>query len=124
MPYDLLVDISDDLDPELRDRLISLAYRASRSREVALVLNGVSRETVDRTLDPIVASEGIAVAGVRYVDPEEVLTLLRNNAVRQCVVLGRDPDWISGFNGDTPPVRRPEAGIGLLEDLLATSGAV
>lgn len=123
MPYDLLVEISDDLDPELRDRLISLAYRASRSREVALVLRGVSRETVDRTLDPIVASEGVAVAGVRYLDPEEVRPLLVEDGIRQCVLLGHDPDWISGLGGDTPPVRDPEEGINLLEELLAASGA-
>lgn len=124
MPCDLLVELSDDLDPELRDRLIWLAYRASRSREVVLVLSGVTRETVNRTLDPIVASEGIAVAGVRYLDPEEVPSLLQSSAVRQFVVLGRDPDWISALNGDIPPVVRcPEEGINLLEDLLATGAA-
>lgn len=123
MPYDLLVEISEDLDPDLRERLISLAYRASRSREIALVLRGVSRSAVDRTLDPIVDREGTGVAGVRYLAPDDAESLLRSNAVRECVLLSRDPDWIAGADGQGPRVRSPEQGIALLEEVLADGAA-
>lgn len=123
MAYELLVEVSGELEPELRDRLLSLAYRASRSQEVAIVLRGVSPQDVDRTLDPIVATEGTALPGVRYVEPEQVEPLLRKNGVRECLLVSRDADWLCGLDGGTPSVRSPEEGIAILEEGLIASGA-
>lgn len=122
MPYDLLVEISDDLDAEQRDRLLSLAYRASRSHEVALVLRGVSRAAVDRTLDPIVEREGTALSGVRYLEPDEVRPLLEQNGIRECVIVSPHADWLSA-NGDAPRVRSPGEAIVFLEGRLSPNGA-
>lgn len=123
MPYDLLVEISEDLDPAFRERLLSLAYRASRSREVALVLRGISPSDVDRTLDPVVEREGTGVAGVRYLDPEEALPLLRANGGSECVVLSRNPGWLADAGAGPLSVRSPEEGVALLEEGLAANGA-
>lgn len=123
MTYDLLVEVSEELEPELRHRLLSLAYRASRSREVALVLRGVSRKAVDRNLDPIVRREGTTLAGVRYVDPAEVGALLQQNIVSDPLLVSRDAGWLSDVDGHGPRVRSPEEGIAILEEELVATGA-
>lgn len=123
MPYELLVEVSGELEPGLRDRLLSLAYRASRSREVALVLRGVSREDLDRTLDPIVRQEGTALAGVRYMEPQEVESLFQRNGVGEPLLVSRDAEWLSGLDGDVPRVRSPEEGVAILEEGLLAGEA-
>lgn len=116
MDYDLLVDVGKELEPRLRDRLLSLSYRASRSRRVGLVLRGISREAVDRQLDPVVEREGSGVRGVRYLEATEAEEMLRGDGGRRAVVVTPDPSWIPACNGDAPRVRSPERAARMLED--------
>lgn len=60
-----IVEVSSTRSGRLPVGLIRDAYRASRRGTVALVLNGVSPDEVDRALDPIVKQE-CDVAGVVY----------------------------------------------------------
>ncbi|NTG05519.1 hypothetical protein [Rhizobium rhizogenes] len=48
--------------------LIRETYRASECVAIALVLNGVSPQTVNAVLDPIVATMSLAIPGVIYLD--------------------------------------------------------
>ncbi len=116
MAYELFVEICADLAPELRTRLVAGAYRASRSSRIALVLKDVSREDVDRVLDPVVRKEGIAVAGVRYLSPDEARTRLHGNGADPCVVVSREPDWLNGASSGTGVrVESPEQGLRSME---------
>lgn len=64
-----LVEIALDSDGELPRDLIATAYIASRAITVGFVLDaGVTREEVDRVLDPLVATTCGSVRGVRYLD--------------------------------------------------------
>jgi hypothetical protein len=63
-----IVEVSSTRSGRLPVGLIRDAYRASRRGTVALVLNGVSPDEVDRALDPIVKEE-CDVAGVVYCTP-------------------------------------------------------
>ncbi len=115
MPYDVFVEIGEELDPDLRERLLALAYRRSRSQSVAIVLRGVSPSAVDRHLDPVVESLGIAVRGVRYLEPHQVEEALASNGARRPIVLTRDASWVPrGADGRAPDVRSPEEGLALL----------
>ncbi len=66
---------------ELPAPLISSAYLASRSAAVLLVLDSVTRDEVDRVLDPVVSRFGRDRRGVVYAergDDREVLALAAN----------------------------------------------
>lgn len=65
-----VVEITSELDAETQMRLLTAAYVASRSGVAILMLKGVSRESVDRQLDPVVRSVGLNVQGVVYMDEE------------------------------------------------------
>lgn len=117
MAYDLLVEITPDQTSDLQARLLAAAYRASGSREVAVVLRGVARDAADRLLDPVVRKVGTGVAGVRYLEPEEAVRSLRSggNGDGSSLILGRREDWAGALNGDAPVVRSPEEGVDELE---------
>jgi len=115
MSYDLFVEISDALDPGLRDRLLSAAYRASRTRRVGLVLRGPSREEIDRRLDPVVEREGTGFRGVRYLEVEEVRDLLSEKGAARLLVLSTVPDWVPESRDRGAEIWGPEAGLALLQ---------
>jgi hypothetical protein len=123
MTYDLFVEISDTLDAGLQERLLAAAYRASRTRRVGLVLRGLSREQIDRRLDPIVEREGTGFRGVRYLEVEDVRALLSGNGAGSLLVLSTVPDWVPDFSGERAEIWGPEAGLALLaaEDARATA---
>ena len=127
MAYDLLVEISSDLDRDLQARLLAGAYRASHGRRVALVLRGVDRDAVDRLLDPVVRRVGTGVAGVRYLEPDEACAEIRDASRGDgpCLILSRDADWLNGSADAGHVVRSLEAGLGELEERerKAVSGA-
>jgi hypothetical protein len=50
----VIVEISSESTEEVRNELIQAAYHLSRGGLVALALRGVSRQCVDRALDPVV----------------------------------------------------------------------
>jgi hypothetical protein len=62
------IEIDGSTSQPLQERLLSSAYRLSRTAPVVLMLNGIDRQRVDRLLDKVVALEGTRFAGVRYVD--------------------------------------------------------
>lgn len=111
MSYDILVEVSRELSPGLRDRLLSAAYRASRSSRVALVLDGVDRADVDRALDPVVRRVGVGVTGVTYLSPEEARSRMVGNGARPCLVVSPDPDWLLGVSAPEARVEGPEDGL-------------
>ncbi|WP_159587175.1 hypothetical protein [Chelativorans xinjiangense] len=49
-------------------RLIEMSYRASQDGLVALVLHGISPQTVNLVLDPIVPTLPLNIPGVFYID--------------------------------------------------------
>lgn len=119
MSYELFVEISEELDPGLRDQLLALSYRASRWQAVAIVLRGVSRDEADRRLDPVVESEGAGLPGVRYLEVEDAEALLGElgaNGARRPVVLTRERGWIPRSSGGDPEVHSPEVGIEMLKE--------
>lgn len=120
MSYDLLVEISPDLDRDLQARLLAGAYRASRRRRVAVVLRDVDSDTVDRLLDPVVRRVGTGVPGVRYLDPEQAGAALRDapDGGGPSLILSRDAGWMNGSDGAAPLVRSPEEGLEQLEEEL------
>lgn len=120
LAYDLLVEISPELDRDLQVRLLAGAYLASRWRRVAIVLRDVGSDTVDRLLDPVVRRVGTGVPGVRYLDPEEAGAALRDapDGGGPDLILSRDAGWLDGSVDSTHAVRSPEAGLGELEDEL------
>jgi hypothetical protein len=67
MPVGAVVEIAPGNDGTLPIGLISAAYRASSSIPILLLLRALTPQTIDRVLDPVVASAGIASRGVRYV---------------------------------------------------------
>ena len=73
-----VVEIAPSLTGRVPVELIREAYRASRRGTVALVLNGVSSEQVDRALDRIVRRVR-DVAGVVYCTPATLTPLLRKS---------------------------------------------
>lgn len=115
MSYDVLVEISDDLDAELRDRLVSLAYAASRSGPIGLVLRGVPPGEVDRRLDPVVRSQPMQTGGVRYLAVEDAKAILAENGAPGTVVVTRDAEWIPVARGAPARVVSPENGVAMLE---------
>ncbi|HEY0810611.1 MAG TPA: hypothetical protein VGD49_10645 [Longimicrobiales bacterium] len=66
-----IVEISVGSDEGKRTELIRAAYRSSRSGLVALALRGVTRQLVDRALDPVVDARKDLIRGVVYVDADE-----------------------------------------------------
>lgn len=121
MHYDLLVEISDEMDSDLLDRLLAAAYRASRSRKVGLILRDTTREAVDRRLDPIVEAEGTSVNGVRYLGADELQSALEDRGAGDVLLLSRDPKSLPIPGASPSRIRDPEDGLALLEDR-ATEG--
>ena len=80
-----VVEIASGSDERERTELIRAAYKSSRSGVVALALRGVTRETADRALDPVVDTKGNQEQGVIYMDAdharEELLFALSNATV-------------------------------------------
>jgi hypothetical protein len=66
-----IVEITSGSSERERTELIRAAYRSSRSGVVALALRGVTRQIVDRALDPVVDTRGDQVRGVVYMDAEQ-----------------------------------------------------
>jgi hypothetical protein len=65
-----IVEITSESDEGERTELIRAAYNSSRSGVVALVLRGITSQSVDRVLDAVVdAKQG--VRGVVYVRSEK-----------------------------------------------------
>lgn len=64
----IILEITRQRDGSLPDRLIHLAYRASRRGCVVLALNGVSPFEVDAALDPLVGQMPLDIPGVVYRD--------------------------------------------------------
>lgn len=117
--YDIMVEIRDDQGRDLQARLLAGAYRGSRRREVAVVLGGVGRDTVDRLLDPVVQEVGTGVRGVRYLDRKEAARLLgslRNGDGPDLVIVSPDASWADGWAGASRVVRSPEDGLERLEE--------
>ncbi len=82
-----VVEIARDSDDGTRTDLIRAAYRSSRSGLVALALSGVTRQSVDRVLDPVVDPRQDRIRGVVYVDAEEAGEDLLNAATHATVVV-------------------------------------
>ncbi len=122
MAYELLVEVSDDLEPELRDRLLSLAYAASRSGTIGLVLRGVAPQEVDQELDPIVKSQPMKMAGVRYLAVEDAKNILAENGSQGTIVMTRDANWIPAARGAPARVVSLENGIAMLEKKVTSVG--
>lgn len=115
MEYELFVEISAEMSPEVRRRLAISAYRASRWGTVALVLRGVEPDAVDRWLDSAVRKEGVGVSGVRYLDPEVVAPRIRNGS-GGCTVVTADPaSWMRDAGGRVGRLLDPAQGLGRLE---------
>lgn len=64
----IILEITRQRDGSLPDRLINLAYRASRRGCVVLALNGISPFEVDAALDPLVGQMPLDIPGVIYRD--------------------------------------------------------
>lgn len=84
-----VVEIDSSQTGRLPVGLIREAYRASRRGTVALVLNGVSPEQVDRALDPIV-SRLRGVAGVVYCTRATLTPLLRTCGQSKVLWIGSE----------------------------------
>lgn len=65
------IEIAAQSDRDQLLELVASAYSLSREGAVVLLLNGIAPADVDRLLDPVVALQGLAVSGVRYVDAAE-----------------------------------------------------
>lgn len=84
-----IVEVTVDSDGVLPVELIRRAYCASRSGPVALVLNGVSPQAVDRVLDEVVTGAG-NVHGVLYCDPQKVMTVVSHLEVHGLAVVSTE----------------------------------
>jgi hypothetical protein len=80
-----IVEIAGASDERKRTELIRAAYRSSRSGLVALALRGVTRQLVDRALDPVVDVRTDRMPGVVYLDadasPHDLLIAARHASV-------------------------------------------
>lgn len=82
-----VVEVNSTQTGRLQIGLIRDAYRASRRGTVALVLNGVSPEEVDRALDPIVGQVR-DVAGVVYCTRATLSPLLKRSGHSKLAWIG------------------------------------
>jgi hypothetical protein len=82
-----MVEIAGAADEKLQTELIRAAYRLSRTGLVALALRGVTRQTVDRALDPVVDVRNEPGMGVVYVDADERSEDVRAFAAHASVVI-------------------------------------
>jgi hypothetical protein len=72
MPAKKIVEIAADPSGRAPANLIEIAYRASRDEPITLILNGISRSSVDRILDPVVEAIPLSIPGVVYVDLQNI----------------------------------------------------
>jgi hypothetical protein len=85
-----LIEVSGDSEPREQKRLLSWAYRLSRTGRVMLLLRGVSTHEADRMLDDVVRSEGHDVAGLRYAEPGDDEAIMQLAATTSLVVASTD----------------------------------
>ena len=88
-----IVEIPGDFDSNTRRGLIEAAYRSSVRGVVGLVLRGVTRQSVDRALNDVVADRRNE-KGVVYLDSEDEGRLFAV-AARASVVVAATPDFRS-----------------------------
>lgn len=85
-----IVEVMADSGGSLPVSLIHQAYRASRSGPIALVLNGVSPQAIDRVLDDVVATAG-EVHGLLYCNPQRAMALASRLAAQGLAVASTEP---------------------------------
>lgn len=78
------MQIHTPIDASLRI-LLHTAYRASRRGRILLILNGVSTESIDEILDPLVATMPLDIPGLRYVSADNRAVV--NDAVREADIV-------------------------------------
>jgi len=104
-----VVEISGEMDARAQARLIASAYRWSRSGLVMLALRNVSRQAVDRLLNPVVAEVGLDVHGIQYLDAADAAEVLRYVAPGTLVVAGTEAFRARLLACGVPVVREDEA---------------
>jgi hypothetical protein len=82
-----IVEIAGESDEDQRTQLIRAAYSSSRSGLVALALRGVTRQLVDRALDPVVDLRHDRSRGVVYIDADDARQDLMSAASHASVVI-------------------------------------
>ena len=80
-PVAALLEIGRDESGNLPQALISVAYNASRTRPVMLVLDAVTPREVDALLDPIVTSTYRDYRGVIYASARDERAVLAGASV-------------------------------------------
>jgi hypothetical protein len=105
------VELTPDLSSEVFEGLAVGAYRMSRNGTVALSLNGVSADMINRPLDCVVRAERCASSGVWYLDGHVVTDRLLDLASQATFVVAVSDDLSLGLD------RRGIARVGLRDGL-------
>lgn len=93
MALSALVEVATDLDPAIRSRLVAAAYQQSRDGVVVLALKGISRDTLDGMLDPVVNLVGLKVCGTLYVESTSLSNVLEDVGP-ETMVVGASPEFV------------------------------